>query len=88
MFKEEVIFNADEFFIDGLAYMAKQRIFFEALDDLNANITPIVENEKISYTFNDESVDIIVDQDVISASLLIVCVMERLDQELLIFRML
>ena len=70
---EKVIFNADEFFIDGLAYMAKQRIFFEALEDLNANVTPIVEDEKISYTFKDECVDIIVDQNVISASLLIVC---------------
>ena len=39
----------------------------------SANISPIVENEKISYTFNDECVDIIVGQDVISASLLIVC---------------
>ena len=73
LFKEEVIFNADEFFIDGLAYMAKQRIFFEALDDLNPNISSIADDDRVNYKFNDESVDIIVDQDVISASLLIVC---------------
>ncbi len=72
IYKEEVIFNADEFFIDSLAYITKQKNFVEALDDLNSNITTIAD-DKISYKLNEESVDIIVNQDVISASLLIVC---------------
>jgi 2-octaprenyl-6-methoxyphenol hydroxylase len=71
--KEEVILNADEFFIDGLAFMAEQKNFVEALDELNPDITSIVDDGNISYTFNEEGVDIVADQDVISASLLIVC---------------
>lgn len=73
LYKEKVSFKADEFFIDCLAYMTKQENFVDALNDLNNNTTSIIDDENISYKFNNESVDIIVDKDLIRASLLIVC---------------
>lgn len=73
IYGNKINFKADDFYIDSLAYMAKQKHFAEALKDLNTNINTIVDDASIAHSCNDESVDIHINGDTIKASLLIIC---------------
>ena len=52
IYGNEINFKADDFYIDSLAYTAKQKHFVEALKDLNTNINTIVDDASISYSCN------------------------------------
>ncbi len=71
--QEKINFSADDNFIESLAFMAKQDYFHDVFKVTHKNINAVNANKVLSYIFKDQSIDLILEKDKLSCSLIVVC---------------